>query len=195
MSTKVVTEEVRFGYLRVLEPYQGPNDKEKRYSVMLIIDKDDEKTLAAYKAAVAAAKELGKEKVWKGKIPSEIRLPLRDGDTKADDNPELAGKYFMNVRASEKYPPQVGKIVDAKFVRITDPMDIKSGDYGKASISLFAYSNNGNNGISAGLSAILWKREGDSLSGAGTNVNSDFADDIAEGGQKQEEAEDAWMNG
>ena len=48
----------------------------------IIIDKDDTKTLSAIKAAIEEAKQLGKNKITdsKGRIPANLKQPLRDGD-------------------------------------------------------------------------------------------------------------------
>lgn len=191
-ETKVRTGKVRFGYLRVLEPYQGENDKEPKYSAMIIIDKTDKKTLDAFKSAFEAAKKQGVEKLpkWGGKVPGGVKLPIRDGDQDKPDSPELAGKYFINVKANVKFPPQIVKKENGVFVKITDPLTFQSGDYGYAVLNLFPYSSNGNNGVSAGLNSICFAHKGDPLSGGGGNVNDDYADLLE---AEDEEDDNSWM--
>lgn len=170
-------------------PKAMSDEAEPKYSVMLIIDKDDTETLNKIKEAVEAAKEVGKEKVkeWKGKVPASLRLPIRDGAEKPD-NPELEGKYFMNVKSKNK--PQVVKIVGGKLEPITDPAELFSGCYGKVSIDLYGYGRTGNNGISAGLNNILFLEEGEPLGGGGSSAMSDFADEA-----ENQESTDDWMKG
>ena len=189
MSTKVITGKVRLGYVNAFVPRAMSDETEPKYSVMLIIDKDDAETLGKIKKAVESAKELGKEKVkeWKGRVPANLRLPIRDGAEKPD-NPELEGKYFMNVKSAIK--PQVVKIVGGKLVEITDPAELYSGCYAKVSIGLYGYGRTGNNGIAAGLNNILFVEEGEPLGGSGASAMSDFADEA----ENQESTED-WMNG
>lgn len=187
MSTKIKTGKVRFGYVNVFEPRATGDEKEPKYSTMIIIDKDDKETLNAIKSAVEAAKLVGKEKVpgWKGRIPSELRLPVRNGDDKPD-NEELQGKYFLNAKASINNKPQVVKKEGGRLVLVTDPAEFQSGDYGKASLSLYPYSVNGNNGIGVGLNNIFFMEKGESLVGA-TSALTDFADEA------DETEEEDWM--
>lgn len=182
-NTKVKTGKVRFGYVNVFEARKGLDEKEAKYSVMVIIDKDDKETLAAFKSAFEAAKIVGKEKCekWFGKIPSAIRQPLRDGDAEKPDSPELAGKYFVNAKANLTSKPQVvRKGVNGGLEAITDPAEFKSGDYGKASLNLFAYGVNGNNGIGVGLNGIFFLESGEALAGS-SSAFSDFADEAEDG--------------
>lgn len=179
MSTKLKTGKVRFGYVNVFEARVNGDEKDPKYSVMVIVDKTDKETLSAFKAAFDAAKEVGKEKCkdWKGKIPPNVRQPLRDGDTEKPDSPELAGKYFFNAKANLKNKPQVVKKGQGGLVAVTDPAEFQSGDYGKASISLFAYNKNGNSGIGVGLNSIFFMEEGERLTGA-SSAQADFADEV-----------------
>lgn len=189
MSTKVKTGKVRFGYVNVFEAKKNGDEQEPKYSVMIIIDKEDKETLGALKRAFEAAKELGKEKcdAWKGKIPTGIQLRVRDGDTERPDDPACAGKYFINAKANLKSKPQVVKKGEGgTLVAVTDPMEFQSGDYGKASLSLFPYGRNGNNGVGFGLNGIFFMEEGERLSGA-SSAFADFSDE-AEGG------DDDWLN-
>lgn len=188
-DSKLKTGKVRFGYVNVFEARINGDEKEPKYSTMIIIDKEDKVTLAAFKKAIAAAKEIGKEKCagWKGRIPEPLRLPIRDGDTEKPDSPELKGKYFVNAKANLKNKPQVVRALAGEIVLVEDPAVFQSGDYGKASLNLFAYSANGNNGIGVGLNGVFFMEKGESLSGA-SSAQADFADEAgADGG------DDDWM--
>ncbi len=82
MSTRVNNTKViisaRASYLHAFEP-DSINGSDPKYSVSLIIDKKDTDLIAKIKKAVEQAKEDGKSK-WGGKIPANLKLPLRDGD-------------------------------------------------------------------------------------------------------------------
>src|SRR5690625_664172 len=93
-ATKVVTGEVRFSYLHVFEPHAIEEGQDKKYSVSLLIPKTDKKTLNAIKKAIEAAKVAGAPK-WGGKVPPNLKMPLRDGDVDRPDQPEYAGHYFV----------------------------------------------------------------------------------------------------
>lgn len=176
METAIKTGEVRFGYAYVFEPRKNGDEEKESYSIMLIIDKEDKETLKAIQGAVNAAKEKGKEK-WGGKIPGGLKLPLRDGDEDRPDSPELAGKYFLNAKSKNR--PRILKKEDGALVPITDPMEFKSGDFGKATINFYPFSFNGNRGVGVGLNNLFKTRSGDPLSG-GSSAENDFKDEIDE---------------
>ena len=75
--TKVIVP-CRFSYLHCWEP-EAINGGEPKYSVSAIIPKSDKETIKKIQAAVEAAKQESLSK-WGGKIPPNLKLPLRDGD-------------------------------------------------------------------------------------------------------------------
>lgn len=164
-STKVVTGKVRFSYANVFEP-KSINGGDAKYSVALLIDKKDKKTLAKIEEAIEAAKEEGKGK-WGGKIPKKLKLPLRDGDEERDDE-AYAGKMFINANSASK-----PGVVDEDLNPIMDQDEFYSGCYGRASVNFYAFNSNGNVGIAAGLNNLQKLAEGDRLSG-GSSAEEDF---------------------
>ena len=79
LITKVVTGKVRLSYAHIWEPHSSTPEQEPKYSSAILIPKTDTMTVKKIQEAIEAAKEQGKAK-WGGKIPSGIKLPLRDGD-------------------------------------------------------------------------------------------------------------------
>lgn len=75
-KTKVIVP-CRLSYAHLWEP-DSVNGSEPKYSVSCIIDKKDKDTIAKIKKAIETAKEEGKGK-WGGKIPANLKTPLRDG--------------------------------------------------------------------------------------------------------------------
>lgn len=74
-ETKVITGKVRFSYANVFEPRKNDDGTEK-YSVSLLIDKDDTKTINSIKKAIESAKKAGVSK-FGGKICQAKRTTKR----------------------------------------------------------------------------------------------------------------------
>lgn len=157
--TKVVTGEVRLSYATVWQP-KSINGGREKYSVSMLIAKDDKATLAAINAAIDAAITEGAGK-FGGKIPlkAALKLPLRDGDAERDDA-AYAGHYFVNANSINKR-----QIVDANVAPILDRSEVYSGCYARVSINFYAFNTNGNRGIACGLGNIQKTRDGEPLGG------------------------------
>ena len=177
-GTKVITGEVRFSYLHVFEPFAGELGQKPKYSVSLLIPKKDKQTIALIQEAVAEATDLGQTTKWGGKVPKNLKLPLRDGDEeKADEHPEYEGMYFINA-SSERQPG----LVDSHKQEIFSDQELKSGDYGLASINFYPFSVSGNNGVACGLNNLMKKRDGESLGGTPASAEADFAEEFDDDG-------------
>ena len=166
MNNNKVIVPCRFSYLHCWEP-DSVNGGDPKYSVSAIIDKKDTKTINAIKAAIEQAKKDSVSK-WGGKVPANLKLPLRDGDIDRPDDEAYAGCYFFN--ANSRQAPQV---VDAKVKPILDQNEVYSGCYGKISVTFYGYNSNGNRGIAAGLGNIQKLKDGESLGGR-SNAADDF---------------------
>jgi len=164
-NTKVIVP-CRFSYLHCWEP-DSVNGGDPKYSVSAIIPKSDTKTINAIKAAIEQAKKDSVSK-WGGKVPANLKLPLRDGDIDRPDDEAYAGCYFFN--ANSRQAPQV---VDSKVQPILDQSEVYSGCYGKISVTFYGYNSNGNRGIAAGLGNIQKLKDGESLGGR-TSAADDF---------------------
>jgi hypothetical protein len=169
-KTKVITGKVRFSYAHVFEPTAINESSEKKYSVSLIIPKSDKKSLAKIEAAVKAAIEDGKAK-FGGKIPNNLKLPLRDGDAERPDDDNYKNSMFINASSMQK-----PGIVDADLNPIMNKDDFYSGCYGRASVNFYAFSVSGNKGIAAGLNNLQKTEDGERLAG-GASAEEDFGSD------------------
>ena len=178
-DTKVVTGKVRFSYVHVDKPFAVNADQEPKYSICLLIPKSDKETLRKIKAAVDAVKQTGASK-WGGKVPPNLKTPLRDGDVERPDQEEYTGMYFLN--ASTKQAPG---LVDAKRNPILDATEVYSGCYGRASINFFAYNTAGNKGVGCGLNNLQKLEDGDYLGGR-TRPEDDF-EAYDDGGGEEED--------
>ena len=172
MSGKVITgKNTRFSYLNALEPKAIAGGTPK-YSVSLIIDKGDTKTIAAIEAAIKEAYQEGEAKLkGNGKsVPplTSIKTPLRDGDIDRPDDEAYANAYFVNANSTTK-----PDIVDINCNPIIERSEIYSGMRGRASITFYAYNSNGNRGIACGL-GNLQKISDDTPLGGHSRAVDDF---------------------
>lgn len=181
VDTKVITGEVRLSYAHLFEPAAAQEGGEKKYSVSLLIPKNDKSTLNKIKKAVDAATQAGKPK-FGGKIPANLKSPLRDGDEDRPDDENYAGHYFLN--ASSKNRPG---IIGRDKQPVTNSEDVYSGCFAYASLNFFAYNTAGNKGVGCGLNNIMKVRDGDYLGG-----RSRAEDDFAE--VELEDGDDDFMN-
>lgn len=171
--TKVITGvNTRWSYANVWNPKSIDGSKPK-YSVSLIIPKDDTATVNKIKAAIQSAYEEGQSKLkGNGKsVPplAAIKNPLRDGDIEKPDDEAYAGCYFVNANSAT-----APGVVDANRQPIIERSEVYSGVYGRASISFYAFNVNGNKGIACGLNNLQKIRDGAPLGGK-ASAESDFA--------------------
>jgi len=164
-ATKVIVP-CRFSYLHAFEP-DAVNGGDPKYSVSAIISKDDKETIKKIQTAVEQAKKDSVSK-WGGKIPANLKLPLRDGDIDRPDDEAYENSCFFN--ANSKQAPQC---VNKSVQPIIDQSELYSGCYGRISVTFYGYNSNGNRGIAAGLGNIQKLKDGEPLGGR-TNAADDF---------------------
>lgn len=181
-NTEVVTGKVRFSYLNVFTPKASMGSTTEKYSVMLLIPKSDTVTLGKINAAMKAAAEAFRAKNGASSLPATPKTPLHDGDGVKPNSgepyePECKGCYVLSVSCRADQRPGV---YDAFRNDITNPAEIKSGDYGRAHINFYGYSNQ-SKGIGAGLLAVQKLSDGDPLGGAVASASA-FDDGFTDGG-------------
>ena len=159
---------VRFSFVQVWEP-KAMDDSAPKYSVQVVIDKKDKKTIDAVKAAVEKAKQLGISKGVFNQASTNnpaFRMPLRDGDQEAAERDDgsrdyLKGCVFFNASANADRQPA---IVDRFGAPIMRRDDFYSGCYGIADINFFPFKF-GKGGVAAGLNSIMKRDDGERLDG------------------------------
>lgn len=172
--TKVITgPDTRWSYANVWEA-KSINGSVPKYSVSLIIPKNDKVTVEKIKAAIQAAYTQGESKLrGSGKtVPplSAIKTPLRDGDLERPDDETYKNSYFVNANSTT-----APGIVDADRQQIIDRSEVYSGVYGRASISFYAFNSNGNRGIACSLNNLQKIKDGKPLGGK-ARAEDDFAE-------------------
>lgn len=175
-STKVVTGKVRFCYVNVFEPTAMNEGDTPKYSICILISKDDTKTLDKITKAIEAAKQAGKAKLANknGQLPADaaLKLPLRDGDVERPDDPAFKNCFFINANSNRK-----PSIVDRDLNPIMEKEEFYSGCYGRASINFYAF-NVSSKGIAAGLNNLQKLEDGEMLAG-GSTAEEDFGGENA----------------
>ena len=144
----------RFAYLNCWRPISQYNGTEK-YTIAAIISKSDTETVAKIREAIEEIKTRSVQ-LWGGRVPTNLRLPLHDGDEDKPDNAMFRNAYYINAKSKEA--PQ---IVDRQVQPITDPTEVYSGCSGKISIVLYSYNFGGAKGIAAWLGNIQKIEDGE----------------------------------
>lgn len=166
MSKFTTTTEVRLSYTNLLTPRSQQNSDGTMgaltYSTAVLIPKTDVDTIKGIKAAIAEALAEGKTKKWGGKVPSNLKNPLRDGDDDRSDDPEYKGVFFVNAKG-----PRAGKepvILLGKNGQATESATvIYSGVYARVSLQFYPFDTNGNRGIACGVTSVLSSERGEPL--------------------------------
>jgi hypothetical protein len=180
MATKVVTGKVRFSFVSIFEPKEPQGGGDAKYGLTLLIPKSDTATVAKINEAMKEAADKFRERNGAQSLPAKPNHTLHDGDGLRDSGdpygPECKGCYVINVSSKQK-----PVIVDAFRNEITDPGEVYSGCYGRASINFYGYSNNGKKGISAGLLSIQKLHDGEPFGTVGSA--DDFDDNYSDAGE------------
>jgi len=169
----MLTGVFRASYAYVFEP-QVPRDGkgEAKYQVTMLVPKSDTATYQAMQAEISRALQEGVQKVFGGQMPARPKTPLYDGDGVKDSGEpfgeECRGHWV--VRASSRNRPAV---VDREIRPIIDPSGFYSGCYARATVSFYAFNQNGNRGVGCGLNSIQKIADGEPLSGR-TTPEEDF---------------------
>lgn len=167
----------RLSYANLFEPKGFPG-QEPKYSTACLIPKDDEATIKVIKAAINEAANRDKDKKWGGKIPKDLRSPLRDGDEDRPEDEIYEGHFFLNANAQAKRQPKL--MTRVKGQEATED-DLYSGVYAVVVVNFFGYNTSGNKGIGVGLLAVQKLKDGEALAGGKVDVDAlDFDAEIDE---------------
>lgn len=172
-ETKIRTGLVRFSYPNVFTPKKIGDKGDPKYSISLIIPKEDEATIAKIRAGIEAAVKSDKgKKIWGDKPPkaNPKMNPLKDGDVEKPDDEAYANCYYLSCNSATK-----PGILGPDKLPIGDPENFYAGCKGYAVINFFAFNKDVNKGIGVGLNNLMKVEDGERLGGKDTAEN-DFAD-------------------
>jgi hypothetical protein len=165
---KVLTPKFRVSFPAIFTPksYQGNDPK---YGLQMIFDNDEDlDELNELIEETARAKFGAKVKL------SKLKLPLRDGNDKENDEGETPSIYVDTTFAntSSKYAPS---LVDEDLQEIISEEDFYAGCYARAVVNCYAYDVSGNKGVALGLQAIQKVADGERLGGGKVNAADVFS--------------------
>jgi len=173
---KCTTGRVRCSYLNINAP-KAFGDEKPKYSVSLIIPKDDAATLKKIDAAMRAAYENGIS-ILKGKgrtTPTYEEIiaqgPLHDGDKKKDGDSAYQNAFYLNAK-NERRP----RVIDVDKNEILDSSELYSGIYAKVAIGFYCYNKKGNRGIGVSLDILMKVADGQPL-GSTISIDEAFEDE------------------
>lgn len=186
LNTEVKTGKVRFLFPHLDEPssYAGDPNSAK-YSVMILIDKNDKQTLADIKIAYENAVQNAEARIRNFNPTKLVKKAKGDRDgilIDCDADPELsessvnAGHYQLSLKSAKR--PIVMSVNCGKRVLNKDEIidEIYSGCYGRVKFNFYAYSKVGM-GITTGLLTVAKTEEGEPIGGARGSVD-DFDDEF-----------------
>nr|DAI75404.1 MAG TPA: DNA helix destabilizing protein [Caudoviricetes sp.] len=184
ITNRDVTFPARLSFHDLFTPRAAQEGGTPKYQAVLLIPKNDEKTIAAVNTAIDAAVQ---DAVARGTIKQAIDPtmtqypPLRDGDRPKNDGTSRGDAYtdhwFISAKASESRKPFV---VDGNVHPILDQSEVYSGMYVNAAVQFYVYSNSGNVGVAASLNGIQKVKDGERLGAEPTTAEDVFS---ALGGQ------------
>lgn len=149
-------------YVTLAKPRAVEVGKEPEYSLTLVWD-PKRSDLSDLRKAIAEAAIVGFGPNGPVMIGGKLRNPLRDGNTKTDDegniDPHFKGKVFLNARSKQRV-----QVVDADQKPI-DPNEAYSGCFFHAQLRFFPYDQKGNKGVGVGLQNIMLVGHGPRIDG------------------------------
>ena len=172
-ETNVRLGMVRFSFPYVFQKRLNQNGEPDKYSLCVIIPKEDKQTVQTLQDAIEAAKQKGKVEKWGGKLPAKLKTPLRDGDIDREDDPAFKNCWFFN--CSSKNAPGVRVREDGVVTEALDESEFYAGCYGAVTVNCFPYNSNGNIGVGIGLNNVIKLEDGERLAGS-RSADEDFSD-------------------
>jgi hypothetical protein len=175
MSIKLKLQNVRLSYPALHKPrtYKGNKDSTPKYSVTCLLDpKKNKKDIAAIEEAM---EDLIEEE-FKGKRPKGMRVILKDGNDKTDDDDNIADGYedMRYIKASSKKKPVV---VDRDLTPLgEDDTRPYGGCYGNVSIRMYAQNNDFGRHINITLLAVQFAGDGEAFGDSAVNAEDEFED-------------------
>ncbi len=162
---KIQTPEFRVSFPAVFTPKAASEGGKEKYSIVMLFKKGTD---------ITGIKDLLKRtilKKWPEGTPDNFTNPLKDGDEK-----EYAG-YEGHIYCTASNQNTQPGLLDERKQPIIDPKEFYGGCYAIATVSAYAWSYMGKNGVSLGLCNLMKKNDGEPF-GGGHSPEADF-DNIA----------------
>lgn len=175
----LITPKFRVSFPNVFEAKRNELSGKDEFSLVALFEEGAEKT-PEFKKLIAAVEE-AKANKWgadKNKWPKNLRSPFRNQGEKAKEGDDgemflppghVDGAVFLNLKSQQR--PQV---VDQSMNEIIDKNEFYPGCWARASVSVYAYDQAGNKGVSLGLKNIQKVADGEPFGGR-TRATDDFS--------------------
>ena len=186
-ASRVRTGLVRLTYVHLAEPRAFDESQKPKYSVGMIIKKDDKETIEQIKKNYEEALQAGIEKY--GQTFSKKATPLKrqpgtdngllvdgDEDDRYSSNADYKNSWVLTAKAATQ--PQVLAAEKGKRLLTTEEIKdvVYSGCYAKVLFNFYPY-NSAKMGIACGLDSVCKFKDGESLGGR-VNALDYFSDDL-----------------
>ena len=174
-ANEVITGKVRFSFCNLLRPRAMQPGQDEKYSTTILVPKSDVGTKMRIDAAIEAAKQIGKDKVFNGIIPPIVASVVYDGDGVRPSDGMTFGnecKGHWVFTATNKNAPV---LIDLARNPILDGTQIYSGMFGRVGVRFFAYNNSGKKGVGCSLDTVQKLEDGEPL--GGSRIGADAFDD------------------
>lgn len=177
--------DVRFLWPYVFEKRVNEEGEDK-YEVLLQIPYANKKAITLFEDAIDEAinrgysGELSANSTFKkGTKEGALKLPLKDGDDKADEEYGDLFEGYMYCTAKTQRRPTV---LDENGQQILDPEEFYSGVIGAVSVTIFPYNNRAQ-GVGVQLNHIMKLDDGERIGGGGgVSAEDAFAEYMTGGG-------------
>lgn len=175
-STKVVIKP-KGGVLATFVHLDQVDEYNDKYSITLLIPKDDKATMKAIKSAIDTAMAQGEETKFKGKNIKKAQNPIKDGDDEDTEKfPHYADKWVVQFKTTQK-----PKVINTSRQAISGSEEVYPGMFVMVSGFFMPYNEQGNFGVTGILGDVVKVADGDRLgSGAGFDLDDDFSDVLTE---------------
>lgn len=159
----------RLSYSHLDKPWAADTETEPKFSVCCIIPKSEKEAIKCIREAEAAAEAAGIAGIptWKGQKPRNLKSVIHDGSEREGEEYQDA-IYFS--ASSKKEVPVLNRLKED-----IDPAQAYSGCWAMVSVRFYPFGKSGNNGISAGLNAVVKLADDDRLGGF-VDSRKDFDD-------------------
>lgn len=168
MPERIILKNVRLSYPHLFKPEQFDDNQDPKYGCVLLIQKDDPQIKTIKEAILKAGQEKFPGKIKADKWPSNLHYPLKDGDDKADTNPEQAGCYVISCNSKTK-----PVLLDRAKRPLTEEDDkLYPGAFVNASLNAAGFDVTTKKGVSIFLNGLQFFADGERL--AGHDATNDF---------------------
>lgn len=108
---------------------------------------------------------------WGTKVPKNLKLPILDGDLKAE-TVGYAGCHYIRATAEQDQPPAVRTFGNSL---VTDPREVYAGCYAVAMVTVYAYDRKDSKGVGVAFDAVRKVQDGEPFGAKPADPDVDFA--------------------